>query len=191
MIGRYSPMVPAAVPEDRGNGAAAAHGVETLPRFGLSSVAGSSGRLWVSYVTAAASGRVTRLMVATGDVAAVSCTLARMALFTADAGGNIALVARTANDPAIGAATFTPYERALATAGGFPSDYLIVRGRRYALGFLQVAGTASSLQGAFVLDAATDPVPSRVVAAQSDIAASYTVAGMVAHFNLAYLRGRP
>ncbi len=191
MTGGYQVFAPGLAVEDRGNGAAAAGGLETLPRFGLADLAGTSGQLWVSYVTAVASGPIGRLMVATGSVAGDSITLARAALFTADPDGSLTKVAQTANDVTIGAGTFSPYDRVLSTAGGFPAQYVISRGRRYALGFLQVAGTAANIQGAFVLDAATAPVPTRIIAGQTDIAASYSGGALTAHWAMAYMRGLP
>jgi hypothetical protein len=191
MSGGYSLFSPAATPEDRGNGAAAVGGIETLPRFGLTSITGVSGQLWVAYVTAAASGPIGRLMIATGDTAGVSITLARAALFTADAAGSITKVAQTASDTSVGAGQFTPYERALSTVGGFPATYPSARGRRYALGFLMVAGTPANLQGAFVLDAATAPVPTRIIGGQTDIADSYDVGDLSPHFTMLYARGLP
>jgi len=188
----YSPFAPAATPEYGGNGAAAAGGIESLSRFGLTTLTGqSSGRLWVSYVTAAASGPIGRLMIASGDIAALSCTLARMGLFTVSDDGSLTLVARTANDTTIAAGTFTAYDKVFATAGGYPATYPITRGRRYALGFLQVAGTPASLQGMSVLDGAEPPVASRIVAGQADIAASYAVGSLSAHFLSLYVRGLP
>jgi hypothetical protein len=189
--GGYGLFASPATPEDRGNGAAGVGGVETLPRFGLTSITGVSGQLWIAYVTAAASGPIGRLMVATGDTAGASITLARAALFTTAADGSITKVAQTASDATVGAGQFTPYERAFATAGGFPATYPIARGRRYALGFLMVAGTPANLQGAFVLDAATAPVPTRIIGGQADIAASYAVGALSAHFTMLYVRGLP
>ncbi len=177
--------------EDRGNGASSAGGIETLPRFGLAELAGTSGQLWVSYVTAAAAGTIGKLMVASSSAAAASVTLARLALFTAAADGSITKVAQTASDTTIGGSAYTPYERALATAGGFPATYRVSRGRRYALGYLIVGTTPGSIQGAFVLDGASPPVPARIIAGQTDIANSYDGGDLGAHWAMAYMRGMP
>lgn len=191
MTGGYGAFAAAPTPEDHGNSASAVGGIESLSRFGLTTLTGVSGQLWVSYVTAAASGPIGRLMVATGDTAAVSVTLARIALFTSDAAGNITKVAQTADDDTIGAGTFSPYDRVLSTAGGWPAEYAIARGRRYAFGFLMVAATAANLQGAFVLDGAEGPVSSRIIGSQADIADTYAAASMSAHFVTLYARGLP
>ncbi len=177
--------------EDRGNGAAAVGGIETLPRLGLTDLSGASGQLWLAYVTAAVSGPISRLMVASSSVAGASVTFARLALFTAAADDSVTKVAQTANDTTIGGSQYTPYQRSLATAGGWPAEYVITRGRRYALGFLQVAGTPMNIQGAFVLDAATPPVATRIIGSQTDIADEYDVGDLAAHFVMAYLRGLP
>jgi len=176
---------------DHGNGAASAAGVETLSRFGLTEFAGASGRLWLSYVTAEVSTVVSKLMVASASSAGVSVTFARIALFTVAADGAVTLVARTASDTTIGANPFTSYERPLATAGGFPATYPIVAGRRYALGFLQLAGTPMSLSGQFILDSGEPPIASRIIEAQTDIAASYTGGALTNFYQQPYARARP
>lgn len=187
----YKAFGPAGQITNGGNGAAAVGGIEAPDRFNLVTVAGSSGRLWVTYVTAEVTSTIGRLMIASGDTASVTPTLARMALFTVAADGSITLVARTASDTAVGAGTFTAYERDFATAGGYPATYPIVRGQRYALGFLMLAGTPASLQGKSVLDGAAPPVASRIIAGQTDIATSYAVGTLSAHFQQLYVRGLP
>ncbi len=178
-------------PAERGNGAASTGGVESLARTGLSEVDSPSGQLSLAYVTAAVTSSVTKLMVASGSVAAAGVTLARLGLFTAAADGSVTLVARTAVQTGLGAATFTPYEYALATTGGYPASYTVTAGQRYAIGLLQVATTPMKVQGAYVLDPATPPVMARIVAAQTDIAASYAAGALSVHYMLAYLRARP
>jgi len=173
-----------------GNGADALAGIESLPTVGLSNFPGVSGRLWLAYVTAARSGPVSKLMVAAGDTAADTATLGRIALFTADPDGTVDLVARTASDPAIGAGTYAPYERPMATAGGFPASYQITAGARYAIGWLQLADTPMSVQGAYVLDPATEPVRCRVIDGQTDILTSYDAGDLSAHYQVPYLRAR-
>lgn len=174
-----------------GNGADSAGGIETLPRWGLSGFAGVSGQLWLCYVTAARPVTLTKLMVASGDTAAATATLGRMGLFTAAADGAVTLVARTASDTTIGASTYSPYERALATAGGYPASYRLAAGKRYALGWLQLAATPMAVQGAYLLDPDTAPIMCRVVTGQTDILASYAAGSLASSFKYPYMRGRP
>lgn len=176
---------------DHGNGAAAAGGIENLPNAGLSEFDGVSGRLWISYATAAVTGPMSRIMVASAGTAAAGCTLARLGVFDVAADGGLTLIARTASDTTIGADQYTPYEKPFATAGGYPATRELIAGRRYGFGWLQVADTPMKISGAFVLDPATPPIRSQFVDGQADIAASYAAGALTPHFTTAYLRVRP
>lgn len=80
--------------------------------------------------------------------AGVGGSLARMGLFTQDGSGNLTMVARTASDATLWSISFTTYERALDTTGGFPASYAITRGNLYALGAIWVgSGTAPTPGG--------------------------------------------
>jgi hypothetical protein len=177
--------------DEYGNGAAAAGGVETLSRAGLASTTGSSGRLWINYVTAPITTTISQLTVCSGDTAAVSCTLARMCVFTVAGDGSVTLAARTASQTTIGAATFTSYQFPLNTTGGFPATYTLEAGLRYGFGFLQVAGTPMSISGMFLTDSGAAPVPCRVIAGQSDISTSYAVGTLTTQFTECYMAARP
>lgn len=177
---------------DNGNGAAGGSGVETLSRFGLSSIAGTSGQLWINYTVAQATTTISKLTVCSGDTAAVACTLARMCVFTVAADGSVTLVARTASQTTIGAATFTAYQFALNTTGGFPAAYDLAAGTRYGLGFLQVAGTPMSISGMFITDSGAAPIACRVITGQSDIGTSaYAVGTLTTQFTECYMAARP
>lgn len=177
---------------DKGNALSAAGGVETSSRFGLSEFTGVSGQLWVSYFTPVVPATITRLMMASAGTAGAGITLARLALFETDDDDSVLKVAQTASDNTIGVSTYTPYERPLSTAGGFPSSYTLAAGVRYAIGFLQIATTTpTKLQGLFIVDGGIPPVPSRIITGQTDIDTGYAVASMPSTFTLAYFRGRP
>jgi len=173
-----------------GNSMSASGGVETAARFNNSSFAGTSGKLWVSYFTNTADTTITKLAMVVANTGATGITLARLALFTVAPDGSITKVAQTASDNAVGASAYNIYERVFSTVGGFPSSYALVSGTRYALGFLQAATTACDLSGEYVIDSGAAPIPSRVIAAQVDIGASYAVASLPVSGFVIHLRGR-
>lgn len=191
MSGGYGPFAAARPIDDRGNGMSTVGGIETLSRFGLLEIPGVAGQLWINYTTALTSGPIGRLMMAASGTAATGVTLARMSVFEVDADDSVTLVARTANDTSIGTSQYATYDRPLATAGGYPATYNIIRGRRYAFGFLLVGDTPCSANGSFVLDGGEPPVPPRIITVQADIATSYAVGTLTAHYQALYIRGLP
>jgi len=176
---------------DSGNSIIASGGVESVARFGNNTFNGVSGQLWIPHFTATVSTAITKLAMYTGGTTPAGITLARMALFTVATDGSITKVAQTASDNTIGAATYTVYERVFSTIGGFPSSYALVPGIRYALGFLQVATTACQISGNYIISGELAPAPCRHITGQADIAASYAVANIPAHWFAMYQRGRP
>jgi hypothetical protein len=81
------------------------------------------------------------------------------------------LVARTASDTTLFAATNTAYTRSFATAGGFPATYNLVAGTRYGVGVIQIGTTPAQLVGKFSQAGVTTLTP-RITAAvfgQSDL----------------------
>jgi hypothetical protein len=183
---RLVPYIP-----DRGHSMFASGGVETSTRFNSSAYAGSSGRLWVSYFIATASTTITKLVMLAGATVTVGATLARVALFTVAPDGSITKVAQTASDNTLGTSGYTAYERVLSTVGGFPASYTLVPGTRYALGWLQVATTPCELYGSYIGHPYAEPIPSREIAAQTDIGASYAVANLAPFTFVIYLAARP
>jgi hypothetical protein len=183
---RLIPHIP-----DRGGSLFASGGVETSVRFNSSAYAGSSGRLWVSYFTATTTTTITKLVMLAGATVTVGATLARMALFTVAPDGSITKVAQTASDNTLGTSGYTAYERVLSTVGGFPASYTLVSGTRYALGWLQVATTPCELYGSYIGHPYAEPIPSREIAAQTDIGASYAVANLAPFTFVIYLAARP
>lgn len=121
-------------------------GEETYDRDKINStaVATGSGSLRLTYFTAKNDEALTSVDMWTGGTAAgATPTLIRVGLWTANAAGQLlALVASTANDTSLLAATNTQYTKAW-------SAYTKIRGTRYACGLLVVTGaTAPTMTGA-------------------------------------------
>lgn len=162
---------------------------ETMPRFNLSDIPGVSGRLSAMYVVAPATVTITKLAVVSSSVAAVTQTVARLALFTIAANGNLTKVAQTANTVTLGSAQYTEYQQALSTAGGFPASYTLIEGQRYAFGWLSVAATSPSLHGANTDFAYLEPFLCRTITGQSDIASSYTDVSLSSFWQPLFIAG--
>lgn len=185
-----SGATPTQATADTGNSLTTVGGVETWPRISMAEFPGVSGRLWLGYVTPPISTTISRLGCLSGGTGNTASTLGRLGLFTVAANGDITLVARTAVDATIGNATFSAFDRALDTAGGFPASIALTYGRRYAFGLLIVAGTAFSPQGVFVGDSGTPPLISTFIDGQADIAAGYVGGALTPIFQAPYLRAR-
>ena len=170
-----------------GNSFFAKGGVETSSRFNTYDVAGTSGRLWVSYFTAVVDTPIVKLAVSVTATAAVGTTLTRLAAFTVATDESITKVAQTASDTSLGASAYNVYERVLSTVGGFPSSYTFLAGTRYALSYLHVATTVPTISGVYLIDYA-GPTAVRIIDGQTDIAGSYAVANLPQHFFAAWLR---
>lgn len=98
---------------------------------------GLSGTLHLTYFTARKTETITQVRTVTGNVAAgATPTLCRVGLFEAAADESLTLVAATANDTTLWAATNSAYQRALT------GSLAKVAGRRYAMGLLVVTGAA-------------------------------------------------
>lgn len=127
-----------------------ASGLDVIPReLATSSASTSTGSLYLTtFHTLSSSGTFSNIsMATTGTAAAATPTVCRMGVYTStDDGSTWTLVAATANDTSLFAATSTVYTRALDTGGGLPASYTCVAGTMYALGVLVVsAATAPSL----------------------------------------------
>jgi hypothetical protein len=61
--------------------------------------------------------------------------------------GVATLVARTASDTSLFAATRTAYTRSFDTAGGFPATYTLQAGTRYGVALLCIGTTMPTIQG--------------------------------------------
>ena len=116
---------------------------------------------------------------AAGAVSA-GLTLARMGLYTYPTdGGTATLVARTASDTGLFAATNTAYTRSFDTTGGYPATYTLQAGTRYGVAYLCVGTTQPQLVGRSVATAVGSLSPRLSGASstgQSDLLASFTPA---------------
>lgn len=128
-------------------------------------------------------GRVGSIKMFTAGTAAATVTTIKFGLYEADdAESTFTLVASTANDTALFAATNTVYSKAVATA------YKRTRGKLYAAGALFVGTTAPVVVAAPVLLGPTDstslaynPGPiSGILSSITDLPASFTLATLVA-----------
>lgn len=177
---------------------AATLGISSTPRVtpfnredaGISSVTLTAGRAFFTAFTAGATTTNSNLFLNSRGTAGVGTTLARLGLYTVDASGNIALVARSASDTAMAGATFTGYTKALDTTGGYPASYTTTRGSRYALAVLFVgSSTAPIVYGATGIAAVNGwhPWLCMSIASQTDLASSYTVGSLTAEANIPFL----
>jgi hypothetical protein len=187
---QYSDRLVPHIP-DSGHSSFASGGVETNSRFNVAQSAGVSGRLWISFSTAIVNTPITKLALTSYTAAATGTTLARLALFTVAGDDAITKVAQIDSDTTIGAASYTYYERVLSTVDGFPPSYNLLAGTRYGIGYLHVATTPCDFAGANLLSYVQPPVPSRIIDGQTDIATTYAVASIPAHYFAAWLSARP
>jgi hypothetical protein len=151
-------------------------GEETFPRelCNSSSVGWSSGQLRPTFFTCRKTEMTSQVRVYSGSTAAAATpTLCRIGLWTTDTttGELFELVAATANDTTLFAASATAYTRNWST------PYQKIAGQRYALGILQVtAGTVATFFGngiAYASVLAPAPIMSSVSASGlSDLPAS-------------------
>lgn len=112
----------------------------------------TSGTGFFTYFTPKKNLTISKLQMVSGGTASSGLTLARMALYTAAANGDLTIVARTASDTTLFGSTGTAYERSLSTTGGYPATYDLVKGTFYAVGELQVGIIAATLVQAAMLN---------------------------------------
>lgn len=118
-------------------------GYEPFPRNGWTSTGNSlgAGVVRFMYFTAVEEVPCTAFYTASGTTAAAATpSLCRVGLYSVGVSGDLDLVARSANDPTLWAATITAYTSVMATAGGYPSSVTPVIGQRYALAVVCVTG---------------------------------------------------
>lgn len=163
-------------------------GDETMPRgiTGSSSRDISSGMMRMSYFTAIKTETTTQVRVVAGSTAAgATPTLCRLGLYEiAEAsGGDGTLIAATANDTTLFAATNTAYTRSWAT------PVTKSAGKRYALGWLVVTAYATptfwgQLQPA--VETSVSPRPTGYIGSLTDLPASFLGSAVVASSNRLY-----
>lgn len=141
------------------------------------------GSMYASFFTARKTETITQVRTVTGPTAQSGATLCRVGLFSVDSAGNLYLVASTANDTTLWAAANTAYTKV------FSSSVLLTRGNRYAVGVLQVGGTAVSLAGntaVLASEAFQPPALSAKVPSLSDLPSSVVAANLTATSVICY-----
>jgi hypothetical protein len=115
--------------------------IGNLPHFVLGSTTSwTSGAVAYTRFVAERNFTVTNIAFMSTAVPSAGLTLCRFGIYTRS-GTTFTLVARTASDTTIFNVAHTRYERALATAGGYPATYNFVAGSEYWLAFIQVGTT--------------------------------------------------
>lgn len=157
---------------------------------GASYVTMASGTAVFSYFRAKQSITIASLKAYTGSTAAAATpTTIKLGVYSVDeATGDLTLLASTANDTTLFAATFTGYTKALS------APVALTAGNRYAYGILEVSGAAvATLQGVvfagFQAEFFREPRLSAIVASQTDLASSYTYASLTAKNGVPYVVG--
>jgi hypothetical protein len=153
--------------------------IDTIPRWTATGTPETAvGVTFFTFFTPVVNMTVSQITMGNGLTAASGLTLARMGLFTWVEGTNTAtLVARTANDISLFNGTYTNYTRVFDAAGGYPTSYNLIAGRRYATGVIQVGTTASRLLATGMFPQAGELMPrlSGYKSGQTDLATSTTV----------------
>jgi hypothetical protein len=156
--------------------------LSTYPRWATSQTATSTGAGWgaisLTRLIAPYDFTATNIALVCASRSTSTATVIRFGIYTRS-GTTFTLVARTASDTSIFAATETKYTRALDTAGGYPATYSLTAGSEYWIGLIIVAsGTypyllMGSLPGADAGRVATGN-ELYTVASQSDLATTPT-----------------
>lgn len=168
---------------DTVDGSLLTSGEETLRRDEITSTAvtQATGVLRLSYFTARKTETVTQArVIVAGTAAAATPTLVRYGLYLIDGADGGTLVASTANDTTLLAATNTAYAKA------FSVSYAKLAGQRYALGLLVVSGAATPSMfgvGAAINHTAEHAIAPRLsatITGQADLPASFVAGGLTA-----------
>lgn len=136
--------------------------VDAFPRNQIrSECVVTQNRVWLSFFTPAENATVTQVSMHSGAIPSAGLSGARMGLYIVEE--NLAtLVAQTASDTTLFNATNTLYTRLFDTANGYPSNYTLVAGQRYALGFWLAGTTMPTILGAVNLSAAINNLQPRL-----------------------------
>lgn len=116
--------------------------VETFDRIHtqIATAAAVSGTVYFTYFTPLIDLTISKIGYTSGTTLASGGTLIRFGLYTVS-GSTLTLVARTASNTSLFAAASTYYEQALNTTGGYPANYALVAGTRYAVAQVFVGTT--------------------------------------------------
>jgi hypothetical protein len=161
--------------------------IETMSRDAIDPSSGapqpSTGTLGLTYFTADQTLTVSNLTSASRGTAQAGATLARMALYSVDASGNLTCIARTASDTTLWQTTNTVYTKAIADNGAATPNAItsvtLTSGQRYAFALLHVGATTTPAfagKGGIAGLAPLTPRRSGYVTGQTDIPASVTAA---------------
>jgi hypothetical protein len=176
------------------DGSALASGEATMPRWAATaSTTMSTGALRLTFFTATKTETVNNVrIVTTGTAAGATPSLIRVGLYSVDSSGNLTLVASTANDTTLLAATNTQYGKALS------AGYAKVAGQRYALGLLVVtAAAAPTVLGNTMAGSGSEfgsgalPRLTGFISAQSDLPATITGASITDSTGFLYAVVKP
>ncbi len=143
-------------------------------RLAQSSVGGVAGQMVLSYFTARESRTISKLGVAVVG-AAVGGTARRLGLFTAADDGTVTLVARSAANTTMFGTANAIAEEVLDATGGFVSTYNVVKGTRYAIGYITVGTTTAPtfrVNGGAGAMAGLSPVLGTSRSSQTDLASA-------------------
>lgn len=165
-------------------------GMVTIPRWSpnVATVSlGASGTEQFTYFTADKAATLTGVTIRSGSTAAgATPTLVRIGLYSVAANGDLTLIASTANDTTLLAATNTTYTKA------FSASATVAYGDRLAIGVLVVSGatmpTLAGVTGTGSAELAVAPRLTASLAGQSDLPSSVTAGSLSATTSLFYAR---
>lgn len=147
-----------------------------------------SGRLWLQYFYAP---RTSQAIVSLGyahRTPAPASATAQLAIFEADNNDNLTKVAQTATFAPAG--TYSDQVRPLVAGDGLPANYVFDKGQRYAIGVLSFGTTVGAAHGWDIPGSGNNPVISRFIEGQANIAASYLETALTDWYEGLYLFGR-
>lgn len=165
-------------------GADLAAGAETMPRIHCDRAAGPDpGEADFYALIPRANQIVSQFVTQVRATPTVGATLARMALYSETDAGDLTMLARTDDIPAMFSA-IGAVVAPMSTAGGFPGSYTLRAGRRYRIaaihvgsaGTLGLHSTGTGFSGAGA--AARFPTPYRYLLAQTDLLPAYAAAAV-------------
>lgn len=136
----------------------------------------SNGNFRATYFTCRKSKTITAIRTLVTSTNQTGATLCRIGLYTADSSDNLTLVASTTNDTNLWNTASATVDKSLT------SSYAVVRGVRYAVGFLVVGSSQAPTLGSFsVVNSAlgaTSPRMGCLVGSQTDLPSSVSVGSM-------------
>ncbi|HSD56026.1 MAG TPA: hypothetical protein VLA92_02635 [Candidatus Saccharimonadales bacterium] len=163
------------------NGNAIATGEEVLPRLHSIGAQGlDAGSVHLTYFTARKTETINNIRMLTDATPATGTTLARMGIYSVDGGGNLALLAASANDVTIFDDAYSPYLKALT------APFAKVKGTRYAIGVLFTGTTPPTITGMTVsgADSSLPPRLCGLLAGQTDLPANITAGSVAEDYRL-------